>query len=209
MDKRLVLLPLMVLTITLVVGCVPKKEGDKKLSATTKAVTQVSTQEWKTYVSKYGFSVSYPKDWCLEENKNIKPTEMELMGYRHFDIYDYDPENPQSNPKSKGIVVGFTFRSDVSIDLEEKNILLSDPIEKLIFIAEKQNIYKKDFKDSIEKIKVGDLDICVIYYGGNKPSRALFYLPQKDAIATVDLNSDNGAYEYLLMLKSIKLIDEK
>ncbi|OGC11539.1 hypothetical protein A3K48_03410 [candidate division WOR-1 bacterium RIFOXYA12_FULL_52_29] len=53
----------------MVIGCAPaKKEGEKKLLATTEVVTQVSTQEMKTYVSRYGFSVSYPGDWHLDED---------------------------------------------------------------------------------------------------------------------------------------------
>jgi len=70
MKKRLILSPLLALFLMMfIVGCVPqKKEESKQLSTATIEATQASTQEMKTYVSKYGFSVSYPGDWHLDED---------------------------------------------------------------------------------------------------------------------------------------------
>ncbi|OGC11538.1 hypothetical protein A3K48_03405 [candidate division WOR-1 bacterium RIFOXYA12_FULL_52_29] len=210
MDKRLVLLPLMVLTITLVVGCVPKKEGDKKLSAATKAVTQVSTQEMKTYVSRYGFSVSYPKDWCLMEDKNIKPSDYELEGYVNFSIVNFDPDNPGKNQSDQTIGIEFLFNRDVSAGLRRAGVAMpDDTFEKIIFLAEKNNIYKKNDIDSIENIDINGIQICLIYFEGKHPWQALFYLPKKDSIVSIAGISGEYSSGLMFLLNTLILVNEK
>ena len=50
------------------IGCVPNQGQKKGKEVKQVETTKPSTQEWKTYVSKYGFSVSYPANWKLEED---------------------------------------------------------------------------------------------------------------------------------------------
>jgi hypothetical protein len=71
------------------------------------------TQEYKTHVSKYGFSVSYPASWFLEEEKNIKPTEDEIAGFRPFGIYNYNSETSINMNDEEKIEIDASFLTDV------------------------------------------------------------------------------------------------
>jgi len=69
--KILVLVAVLVLCgLICSLGCVAKGKQAENKEKTTASIeaTQVSTQEMKTYVSKAGFSVTYPKKWYLDEN---------------------------------------------------------------------------------------------------------------------------------------------
>ncbi|MFA6419075.1 MAG: PsbP-related protein, partial [Candidatus Margulisiibacteriota bacterium] len=170
-DKRLVLLPLMVLTITLVVGCVPKKEGDKKLSATTKAVTQVSTQEMKTYVSKYGFSVSYPNDWVLEENWHTTNIPEDKKGWLSFDL----------GSENENVDMFFETQKDLS---SSPNTLK----DKLSYFAKKENVVMNTIQD-YKMIDKGE-NVFGLAYGQprgifEKYNVLIFYLPQTRSVASI------------------------
>ncbi|MFA6169144.1 MAG: PsbP-related protein [Candidatus Margulisiibacteriota bacterium] len=196
MKKRLILSSLTGLAIVLVVvGCAPaKKEGDKKLLVTTAAVTQTSTKEWKTYVSKYGFSVSYPRDWFLKEDTDNICKE----GYRPFDIYNYDADHPKNEP---GVSISFGFNDETTKGID-KSTIPSDPYERILFLARKHNLYMGENEKNRTKLNMAYPGILVKYE--TKPIRIMFYIQESDALLGVDLDSEHGTEEYFKIIDTIK-----
>jgi hypothetical protein len=185
-------------------GCADKgKQSEKK----EKATIVTSTKEWKTYVSKYGFSVSYPADWYLQEYKDPKGR---MEGYWPFAIYDYNPDKPEDYPESKGIGVEFLFYDDAVSDLASKGLQIPEnAYEKILFLSERHNIYKINSKDIIKKIDINGIKLCLIYFDGIRLREALYYLPKNDALVEVIRYSDYGENDFMAVLRTIKIIDEK
>lgn len=169
MGKKLVLLMILVM-IGGLVGCVPK--GKKENVGVNKTVTagaeSASTQEWKTYVSKWGFSVDYPVDWFLweewsgSENGWIPP----------FGIVDKDPNiSPNIIPEEKRVGIGFNAW-DASGNMPQ------GIKERLIYIVSKQQMSSID---SLEIINKRDELFCLVYGvplgKENKRYELVFYLP--------------------------------
>jgi hypothetical protein len=199
MDKRLVLFPLTVLAIALVVGCAPaKKESDKKLLATTGTVTQAATQELTIYVSEYGFSLSYPKYWAFERDADAKKSDY-ITGSQSYRIYTDDFHRRPQDPS--GIVMGLEIGGDAFQDIDKK-LNSSDQFEALL---KKYNFYANEKGNFIKKLKL-DYDGYLIYdqYRQNKPTRAIFYIPDKGITIGIDIESDYGTEEFLAIVYSIR-----
>ena len=163
-----------------------------------------------TYVSKYGFSVSYPNNWYLEEKRGIRLAEWEKLGYIPFTIYDYDPSNPDKSANSKGIGVEFNFYRDAERYLKDKGLAIPNGyMEKIVFLADKYNIYKKDPKDSIKYLNINGIEMVLIYYEGKDPWQALYYLPKQDTLAIISISSTRYSEELIPILKTIKLRNEE
>jgi hypothetical protein len=191
-------------------GCVDKSKqtGKKeKVSASVEA-TATSTQEWKTYVSKYGFSVSYPADWYLEEKKDIKLTQRELDGYISFTICDFNPDKPEESIKSKGIAIEYLFYDDAVSGINKKYSIPENKYEKILFLSDKHNIYKPDRKDKIERVEINGIEIVLIYYEGKYPWQAIFYLRGQDVVVVV-ATSEKGSNEFISILKTMKIGNER
>ncbi|MFA6169142.1 MAG: PsbP-related protein [Candidatus Margulisiibacteriota bacterium] len=200
MKKRLALFPLLALLLVLVVvGCAPaKKEDSKKMSVTTEAITQISIKEWKTYVSKYGFSVSYPKDWAFERDADAKKSDY-ITGNQSYRIYTDDFHRRPQDPS--GIVIGIEIGSDESQDIN-KSLSSSDQFEALL---KKDNFYANEKGNIIKKLNL-DYDGYLVYdkYRQNKPTRAIFYIPDKGSTVGIDIESDGGTEEFLSIVYSIR-----
>jgi len=192
-----------------ILGCVPaKKEGTEKTESAKEPVIQTSTQEMNTYISKYGFSVSYPADWHLEEKKDIKLTQRELEGYISFTICDFNPDKPEESIKSKGIAIEYLFYDDAVSGIDKKYSIPKNKYEKILFLSDKYNIYKLNRKDKIERMEINGIEIILIYYEGKYPWQAIFYLHGQDAVVVV-ATSEKGSNELISTLKTMKIGNEK
>ena len=125
-------------------------------------------KEWKTYVSKYGFSVSYPADWYLWEEWSASGNDW----VSPFGIVDTDPNiSADLVPEDKRMGLGFNAW-DVPRDMPE------GAKERLIYIAKNQQMALIESLEIIEKD--GDV-FCLIYGvpkgGRNKAYKLIFYLP--------------------------------
>jgi hypothetical protein len=185
------------------IGCVQGKgrntQAKNDVSGTE---SKVSNKEWKTYVSKYGFSVSYPRSWFLQEDKDpIGRKE----GCWPFDIYNYHADHPKKEP---GVSINFNFYDNAVSYLTSKGLKMPEnPYEKILFLSDKCNIYKNNSKNAIKRMNINGIDMVLIYYEGKTPWQALFYLPKEDAMAIVGLESEYGTKEYLLVLNTIKTME--
>ena len=199
---RKIIITLIALVLILVVGG-GVWYGINYVSQSKIKVSSGVPQGWETYVSKYGFSVSYPKDWYLKEDEDTKDYYEE--GYRPFCINNIDIDHPEvPYPKNEPwISIGFAVIDDISQDIDKSSIP-SDPFEKILFLAKKHNLYIGDKNSVIKKLKL-DYDGCLIYYHqGNMPDRAMFYLPDKDGLLVISLESDAGTEKLIPIIYSIK-----
>ena len=167
-------------------------------------------QGWKTYVSKYGFSVSYPPDWQLEELRDVKPSEMEYKGYMNFALVRSVPSKPRVsieflfiNKVLSGSWGNYTFGKGYTID----------SLDKMLFLLEKMNQYKVSERGKIDKIVKLDvlpnLMICMIYYKKKDPWQAYFYLPKWDTLAYLSIDANSEEDEILTILRSIRYVSNK
>jgi len=87
MNKQMVLASLLIgIVLVGLVGCVGEgKQAEKKekAPASVEAIA-VPTQELKTHVSKYGFSVKYPREWRLDEYWDYYPIPKSKQGLVPF-----------------------------------------------------------------------------------------------------------------------------
>ncbi|MFA6169148.1 MAG: PsbP-related protein [Candidatus Margulisiibacteriota bacterium] len=214
MDKRLILFFLVGLVILImVVGCAPpKKKEVEQFSAAAVETIQASTQEMKTYVSKYGFSVSYPADWYLEEEKDIKPSEEELKGYRNFQINHGDVK--------ESVSLDFTVFKDASLYLGSPKggeVARQGLPAKLVYFAKKLNSLNEETFAGLRKISVRGGEIYIYKHKDERYSetRALFYLKKTDGFCDVSLGvyknrnpiNDVRAYReiFLSFIKGIEI----
>jgi hypothetical protein len=174
----------------------------KGFSQETKTL-KVETKQWKTYVSKYGFSVSYPANWYLQEDKDPKGRR---EGYWPFAIYDYNPDKPEDYPESKGIGVEFLFYDNVLSEYLPKEMKIPEnPYERILLLSDRYNIYKNNPKDTIRKININGIYMVLIYYEGKYPWQIMFYLPNNDAIAIVAISTEKSSSELIPIIKTIKM----
>ena len=167
MNKRsllvsLVLFLLITIGIYLETGCAPNKTQRKDEEVKQAGITQTSIQEWKTYTSKYGFSVSYPAEWKLEEENDIKPSEDELMGYKNFSISSEEGE--------VFILLDFTFNKEIVENIlsnqyehANKNIP-EDPKEKIFFLAEQTNSINRKMVKNLKRVEIKGGEVYIIQY---------------------------------------------
>jgi len=123
---------------------------------------------WQTYVSKYGFSVSFPADWYLWEEWSASGNDW----VSPFGIVDTDPNvSTDIIPKNKRMGLGFNAW-DAPRDMPEGTE------ERLIYVAKKQMMASIESLEIIEK----DEDVFCLIYGvpkgrRNKAYMLIFYLP--------------------------------
>ena len=191
--------------LLIVFGLVPVFAMGGKPSQNEKSQT---AQEWKTYVSKYGFSVSYPADWYLEEKKDIKLTQEELDGYISFTICDFNPDNPEERVESKGITIEYLFRNNVTMRIEDR-LIPKGSKDKILFLAREHNVYVGKEDDTIKMFPVKNgPDMFLIYYDGKRLRRALFYIKKTDALVIVNV-SEKAQKEFYEIVNTIRFISEK
>jgi len=185
------------------VGCVDKgKQLEKKaeVSATVESVA-VSTQEMKTYMSKWGFSVSYPMGWYLKESKDIRGREER---YWSIDFISYDADNQAAPNSQQGSWIDVSISIiDDAYDGVDKSLIPSDPYEKILALVKKHK-YSNEGKDISTKRIKNDYDGCLIYYREDTPMEAIYYLPNKNVYLSIGLESDAGAKEFLSIVYSIR-----
>ena len=203
--KKQTVLFLLIIGVVLIglLDCVGKgQKAEKKEGATISAGAKSEIpKDRKTYVSKWGFSLSYPVDWYLKED--IDPRSGE-EGNRPFDIYNHDVDNPESTHSTNEpwVLISVGVVDGISRDVDKLSIP-SDPFEKILFLARKHNLYVGDKNSVIKKLKLA-YDGCLIYYHGDKPDIAFFYLQDRDALLVIGLESESGAEELLLIVYSIR-----
>jgi hypothetical protein len=204
MNKQTILSSLLIgIVMVGMFGCVSngKQAEERQKTAISAGAKSEIPKGWKTYVSKYGFSLSYPVDWYLKEDVDPRSGE---EGNRPFDIYNHDVDNPEStySTNEPWVLISVGVVDDISRDVDKLSIP-SDPFEKILFLARKHNLYVGDKNSVIKKLKLA-YDGCLIYYHGDKPNIAFFYLPNKDALLVIGLESESGAEELLPIVYSIK-----
>ncbi len=197
MLKRIIvsLVLLMVFGLASVFAMGGKPPQKEKASVSVES-TVTSTEEWKTYVSKAGFSVSYPKEWYLYEETG--------EGWRigpegpPFGISNISPDDPNSTknvPEEERLGIGFNVWPAPE-NLPEENK------EKLVYIAKKQQMNSVDKLEFFEK---DDILICLAYGVPRgrfeKYYRLFFYLPQSNNVVFSDSNFESK--------KKLKKIIEK
>ena len=183
----LVLFLLITIGIYLETGCAPNKTQRKDEEVKQAGITQTSIQEWKTYTSKYGFSVSYPAEWKLEEENDIKPSEDELAGYKNFSI--------SSTEGDVSVALDFTFNKGIVENIlsnqwehANKNIP-KEPKEKIFFLAERTNSINRKMVKDLKRIKVEGGEIYIEQYKDEQYSEttAMFYIKKTDTLVNVIL----------------------
>jgi len=180
-------------------GCVGKgKQAEKQTKVLASVeVPAVSTQGWKTYVSKYGFSVKYPADWYLKEELDERGRD-KPEGYRPFDIYNYDADHPKNEP---GVSISFGFNDETTQGMD-KSMIPSDPYQKIVFLAKKHNLFIGKNESDRSKLYMAYPGILIKIH--NKLSGIMFYIPESDALLGVDLDSEYGTAEYMAIIRTIK-----
>jgi hypothetical protein len=178
MNKQTILALLLIVIVWIgLAGWVDKaKQAEKKEKAAPSVeATAVSTKEWKTYVSKSGFSVSYPKEWYLDDNSGA--------GWRigpegpAFTIANHDLQY-YVEPNEKNIEIYFNTWDD----------LTNSPTgldEKLTFFAKNFGML------SVEKLNllnVGNNLFCLAFGvprgDSSKYNVLFFYLPKSKMIVS-------------------------
>lgn len=157
---------------------------------------------YKTHVSKYGFSVSYPGDWYLEEIWRSTDIPENKKGWLDFIVANKDPHYyiPLGGDS---IEIHFTGFVD---DLKGSP---SEIGNKLKYYADKHGTRSIEKK---EIINMGD-KIFYLAYGvprghSYKFHVLMFYLPKTNKIATAIIRN-TGAYDVrgLLKVVIIKIYD--
>ncbi|MEA3494009.1 MAG: hypothetical protein U9R38_06450 [Candidatus Margulisiibacteriota bacterium] len=146
-------------------------------------------QEWKTYVSKYGFSISYPSNWQLTPAVNAKSMEESERwakeGYDSFSIYS------PSNNSNAGLAIECFTDTDTVIQLSYKDISIpDDPAGRILFLAKESPFtikYKKNMINNIEEIKVNGGQIYLVHDNTEfSGTTVLFYLEKKKFFCVLD-----------------------
>jgi hypothetical protein len=193
MDKRMILLFLVGLMISMmIVGCAPqKKEESKQSSTATIVANQVPTQEMKTYVSKYGFSLDYPEYWGFMKNPDRRESANEGESYC---LYTDDAH--RSSQEKYGIIIIIDIE-DVSAE-DMVGPLTSK--EKFWEFAKKFDLNIGGQNNELKRLKLA-FDGYLIYRQ-NEPRTAVFFLSEK--LLVIGLESEYGIKEFLSLINSIK-----
>ncbi|MFA4844591.1 MAG: PsbP-related protein [Candidatus Margulisiibacteriota bacterium] len=201
MNKQVVLVSLLIgIVLVGLVGCVGKgKQAEKKekVPASVEATT-LSTKEMKTYVSKAGFSVTYPAKWYLDENRGA--------GWR------IGPEGPAFTIANKDPYYYIPRGGDnVEVFFNAFDDLPNSPSD----INKKLEYYVKEFgMRSIDESKIIKIEneIFCLSFGiprgrSDKYNVLFFYLPKSKTVASAIIYS-SGLYSIkkLTEIISIKTI---
>gem|GEM_PF-4905062 len=161
---------------------------------------KLDIKEWKTYVSGAGFSVTYPAEWYLDENRGSEIPRIPESGPA-FEISNADFNNYFTYPEEKRIAI---FFNDFVDDLPNSP---SNPKEKLKYYAEKHGMRSINNMNYIED-KEG---VILVAHGmprgySNEFNVLMFYLPQSKKIATAIIQETGGyAINELLHLVQIRV----
>ena len=190
-------------SVVLLLGCV-NGGGEKKVAQARKQVieptTAVSTQEMKTYVSRFGFSVSYPKEWRLVEEKEPRD---EAMGYWPFGIYYYDDKNISFSFNFTGVNKLISFFGGAKKDV----VMKASVPEKLVYYLKQFHAYDANTFAGFKMVNVHGGEMYLYKYKDEKISetRALFYVKKTDAICDVSLEVMKN-HEYIDDLRPYRKI---
>jgi hypothetical protein len=172
---------------------------------TAKAKLDKPSLQYDTYISKYGFSVTYPKKRYLkEEGQKV-----------NFVIYYYKPNDPDMRKYGDGNTIVFVSHQRALAQAKKEYERLygggfklpDDQIEKIRVIADLNDVVRENTSDVVEKLQAKNLMIC-LYYREGRPLDALFYLPEKDVLFQVFLETEYDYDEFKSILKSISIINK-
>jgi len=178
-------------------GCVSKgKQAQKKEKTPTSIeVVAVSTKGWKTYVSKAGFSVTYPAEWYLEENIGSEMPRYQ-EGWVAFDLYD---------PRDQKIGMFFTMEEEIVLlsNIVNRKDIPKEPDKRIIFII-KNNLMRTVKKiRQYNKNNINYVEVYGIPRGLTKEQYVtFFYSRNKENI--IQINSGEKGIEDLLEVMRIE-----
>lgn len=204
MAKKTVFFALLIGVIIIgLYGCVGKgkqAENKKKASASFEATT-VSTQEWKTYVSKYGFSMSYPDTWKLEEDTYALARG---IGNGKVSVWIYDEIGNSYNLQ---YITSYYYSEEIS-EFVNRKISLETKIKDFICKMEiYDEIGRKGYGLKKENISKQNYYIFsgISTQNGEKIYIAMFYIPKTNTIASIKYypKMSNGQKDLELFLKNI------
>lgn len=144
---------------------------------------------WKTYTSKYGFSILYPSIWQLGPAINAKSKEesekWRKEGYDSFVIYS------PSDDSSSGLVIECLGDTDTVMQLSYKNIPIpEDPVERILFLAKESPFTMRYKKDKIKKFELIKVDGGLVYLIHDdtefSETTGLFYLKKNKVFCIID-----------------------
>jgi len=160
------------------------------------------TREYKTHVSKYGFSVSYPADWYLVEEWHSIDIPESKKGWLAFGIYNVNPDEPasvKSIPQDERFGLFFNVWSEPSGYLPKNNE------QELRYITEKQQMASIDTLEFIEK---EGATFCLVYGvprgRRDKSYELIFYLPSTKKVGFAIIRK-TGKYSIYELLEKIKI----
>jgi hypothetical protein len=152
---------------------------------------KIDIKGWKTYVSKFGFSVSYPKEWTLIEEK--EPRDIGA-GYWPFNLYYED------NINKIYFGIDITGKNDFSLFMNKtrrEQFLKMNVAEKIIYYLNELNAYNPKTFDGFDKIKIRGGEVYLYKYKDKKynTTRALIYVSKTDAICDISFGAtEDGKY---------------
>jgi len=195
MDKRKWLVAILIVGLFFVgSGCIGKgkqTEKKEKMFASVEAVP-VSTQGWKTYVSKYGFFVSYPKDMLLNEDEYGLGRGMN-HGEVPFSIASVKDSYSIEFSYLKNGLYKYGMLSDLFESGKNVEVVVDDmSIEQQI---------KKELSGGVAYIFIGSSK----QNPGDKIISALIYNNKSKVVLCVDLEPISNEYLFMEVIKNIKI----
>ena len=170
-------------------------------------------QEYKTHVSKYGFSVSYPADWYLEEIWRFRKIPENKKGWLGFYLYRVNPDIAASFPNKDelfemqfGVSEVENLLSNIKDGLENAPKNADEKMKYIMFNFEMRSI------DDYSKIKKWGISVYLAYGVPRGMSRKLyvltFYLPGEARRVRLKMHkAEKYSVEELLDKIEVKLLN--